>query len=263
MIVTNAGYDKITAALASGGKINIAQVAVGDGAGAAYIPTKDMTALKGEKWRGAADRVMRNSSNTDIVIVSATIPYSAGGFYVREIGVYDDAGTMIAVGNYPDSYKPVSDDGCSKDMVIECWFIVVDAADAINITADLSVVHATLEDLQSLVPKTRTINGHDLSVDFAFTKSDIGLGNVDNTADANKPVSAAQQAALNLKANLASPTFTGTVAAPTFSGTLTGTAAYANYSSHAVGLADFGLRGNYISNVAPSGGSDGDTWDQY
>lgn len=51
--------------------------------------------------------------------------------------------------------------------------------------------------------------------DNATARTNIGLGNVDNTSDANKPVSTAQQTALNLKANLAGPTFTGVPAAPT------------------------------------------------
>lgn len=73
--------------------------------------------------------------------------------------------------------------------------------------------------LESSVPETRTVNGHALTSDVTVTKSDVGLGNCDNTSDANKPVSSAQQTALDLKAPLASPTFTGTVILP--SGTVT------------------------------------------
>lgn len=67
------------------------------------------------------------------------------------------------------------------------------------------------------VPNTRTVNGHALGADVTVSKSDVGLGSVDNTADTAKPVSTAQQTALNLKANLASPTFTGTVSGITAS----------------------------------------------
>lgn len=69
--------------------------------------------------------------------------------------------------------------------------------------------------LASKVPATRTVNGHALSGDVTVTKGDVGLGSCDNTSDAGKPVSTAQQAALDLKAPLASPTFTGTVAGVT------------------------------------------------
>lgn len=70
-------------------------------------------------------------------------------------------------------------------------------------------------DNSTYVPTSRTINGNALSSDVTLSKSDVGLGNADNTSDANKPVSTAQQTALDLKANLASPTFTGTVSGVT------------------------------------------------
>jgi hypothetical protein len=78
--------------------------------------------------------------------------------------------------------------------------------------------------------KPTTLAGYGIP---AVTKADVGLGSVDNTADAAKPVSTAQQTALNLKANLASPTFTGTVTAPTFSGVLTGNATTATTATNA------------------------------
>lgn len=71
------------------------------------------------------------------------------------------------------------------------------------------------QDLSTLVPKTTTVNGKALNTNISLNKTDVGLSAVDNTSDANKPVSTAQQTALNLKANLASPTFTGTPAVPT------------------------------------------------
>lgn len=84
-----------------------------------------------------------------------------------------------------------------------------------GIEAGADVTDATNVAAAGAVMNTRTVNGHALSSDVTVTKSDVGLGNVDNTSDANKPVSTAQQTALDLKSNLASPTFTGTPAAPT------------------------------------------------
>lgn len=73
----------------------------------------------------------------------------------------------------------------------------------------------TVPELANKVPTSRTVNGHALSANVTVTKSDLSLGNVDNTSDANKPISTATQTALNLKAPLANPTFTGTVTVPT------------------------------------------------
>jgi len=88
----------------------------------------------------------------------------------------------------------------------------VAGTDATNLASQTAAI-AVLESL--VVPKTTTVNGKALTTNITLAKVDVGLGNVDNTSDANKPVSTAQQSALNLKANLASPTFTGTVAGVT------------------------------------------------
>lgn len=88
-----------------------------------------------------------------------------------------------------------------------------DIATSTQLDATNAVVatKASQVDVDSRVLKTTTVNGHALSSNVTVTQSDVGLGNVDNTSDANKPISTATQTALNLKANLASPTFTGTV----------------------------------------------------
>jgi hypothetical protein len=83
-------------------------------------------------------------------------------------------------------------------------------------TISATDVQGALNELDTeKVPTSRTVNGQALTANVTLTKSDVGLGNVDNTSDANKPVSTATQTALNLKANIASPTFTGTVTIPT------------------------------------------------
>ena len=93
------------------------------------------------------------------------------------------------------------------------------------ITGDWAVWNGTSFDKVDNTDAVATVAGRTGNV--VLTKNDVGLSNVDNTSDANKPVSTAQQTALNLKANIASPTFTGTVTAPTFSGSLSGNAATA------------------------------------
>lgn len=84
-----------------------------------------------------------------------------------------------------------------------------------TVVQNTSGINTGDQDLSGLVPKTTTVNGHLLSVNVTVTATDVGLGNVDNTSDVNKPVSTAQQTALSLKAPLASPTFTSVPLAPT------------------------------------------------
>lgn len=177
MVITQAGYDKIMSALSNSGKVNITQVAVGDGAGTAYTPVSSMTALKGEKWRGNTTKVVRNPNDPNIIIVTGIIPTAQGGFFVREIGLFDDSGTMVAVGNYPECYKPTPGSGCNKDMAIEVWIVVSDAS-AISITGDVSVAQATLGDLNQLdakyTPEIGTVTLNNTRV-YPFSDSDTTI----------------------------------------------------------------------------------------
>jgi len=145
---------------------------------------------------------------------------------------HDTDGSIKDVGIVAQKYvKPVA--GIPKTDLTSAVQASLDNADAavtgtapaassttpglVQLTGDLggTSTSPTVPGLASRVPTTRTVNGYALSADVTVTKSDITLGNVDNTSDASKPVSTATQTALNLKANLASPTFTGTVTVPT------------------------------------------------
>lgn len=151
-ITTNVGDRKILLALADKGKVELTHLAVGDGNGAEYEPTKDMTGLKREKWKGLLNKLVQHPTDPRILIATAVIPTQVGGFDVREIALYDRVGDVIAIGNYPQCYKPTPASGCSKDMTIEVWIIVADTS-VINLTADLSVAIATMGNLQQLDAK--------------------------------------------------------------------------------------------------------------
>lgn len=103
-------------------------------------------------------------------------------------------------------------------------------------------------DLSSYVPTSRTVNGQALSSDISISKSDVNLGSADNTSDADKPVSTAQQTALNLKANLASPSFTGTPTLPT--GTIATTQSAADSSTKVATTAFVTTADNLKANLA-------------
>ena len=119
------------------------------------------------------------------------------------------------------------------------------------ITGDWAVWNGTSFDKVDNTDAVATVAGRTGNV--VLTKNDVGLNNVDNTSDANKPVSTAQQTALNLKANIASPTFTGTVTAPTFSGSLSGNAAtatnvaWSGVTSKPTTLSGYGITDAYNS----------------
>ena len=146
-ILTDIGTAAMANAAAMGNKINITQFAVGDGSGTYYQPTSGMTALKNEVWRGTVSEVAQNEDSSNIIDVTGVIPSDAGGFTIREMGVFDASGKLIAVANTPDTAKVVIADGTSSEMSIKMQ-IAVSNADVINFTLDPTVIIATKRDLE-------------------------------------------------------------------------------------------------------------------
>ena len=101
-IVTDCGIQLIAAAVMEGKKINITDLAVGDGGGSYYKPNSTMTALKGEKWRGKVNRVEINEKSPNMIDVVAVIPSDVGGWTIREMGVLDETETLnVLTGRSP------------------------------------------------------------------------------------------------------------------------------------------------------------------
>jgi hypothetical protein len=146
-ILTDIGTAAMANAAAMGNKVNITQFAVGDGSGAYYQPTSGMTALKNEVWRGNVSEVVQNEDSSNIIDVTGVIPSDAGGFTIREMGVFDASRQLIAVANTPDTAKVVIADGTSSEMSIKMQ-IAVSNAEVINFTLDPTVIIATKKDLE-------------------------------------------------------------------------------------------------------------------
>ncbi|MGE4263274.1 MAG: phage tail protein [Desulfovibrio sp.] len=121
MILTVAGQAAYARAGAGGSPVQISAVAVGDGGGVAVQPAESWTALVGEVWRGAPTLVEVDADNPRLVLVEAHVPHNAGGWYAREIGLLSPEGVLLAVGNYPESYKPVLDSGVGKELMIRAY----------------------------------------------------------------------------------------------------------------------------------------------
>lgn len=121
MILTVAGQAAYARAGAGGSPVQISAVAVGDGGGVAVQPAESWTALVGEVWRGAPTLVEVDAANPRLVLVEAHVPHNAGGWYAREIGLLSPEGVLLAVGNYPESYKPVLDSGVGKELMIRAY----------------------------------------------------------------------------------------------------------------------------------------------
>ncbi len=139
-MLTLLGKAKTAAAIASGTNIDLTYVAVGD---ADYMPSEGQTALVSEKFRAQANMVYRDApANPNIVVVELVIPSSAGGWYVREGGIFDAAGDLFAIGKLPATYKPTFAEGAGKELHVKALMEVSSQAD-VSLKIDPTVVMAT------------------------------------------------------------------------------------------------------------------------
>lgn len=144
-LVTDAGSARIAQAAVSGEKVSILYFAAGDGGGTYYEPESNMTALRHEVWRGEVGNYQIDAD--DILQVGAVIPSNAGGFTVRELALFDDAGTMIAICNTPDLEKTALAEGAASELELTMQ-IVVSSTEAVTFDVDPNVINATKKDLE-------------------------------------------------------------------------------------------------------------------
>lgn len=146
-VITDKGAERITAALLPDGeKLRITHFAVGDGNGSTPTPDVSQTALVHEVYRGEVSNIHIDVDDTTRIVVEGIIPASQGGFWVREIGLYDDQGELVVVGNAPEGYKPLPSEGAGR--VLNCQvFVVVSNTDAIElkVVSDAFLPDATTE----------------------------------------------------------------------------------------------------------------------
>jgi len=141
-ILSSIGKSKLANAQVTGTTVNLTELAVGDGNGSYYEPSEDQTALKNEVWRGSINQIYVDSQNSNWVVIEAVIPTDVGGFYIREVGVFDDAGDMIAVGKYPETYKPALASGSGKDLYIRMILELSNVSD-VTLKIDPAIVLAS------------------------------------------------------------------------------------------------------------------------
>ncbi|EOC7090295.1 tail fiber protein [Escherichia coli] len=142
-VITTAGAAKLAAATAPGGrKVNITKMAVGDGGGKLPVPDAGQTGLIHEVWRHALNKITLDKRNSNYIIAELVIPPEVGGFWMRELGLYDDAGTLIAVANMAESYKPALAEGSGRSQTCR-MVIIVSSVASVELTIDTTTVMAT------------------------------------------------------------------------------------------------------------------------
>lgn len=203
-LLTNQGAAKLANAAALGTKVQITQMGVGDGGGALPTPTGTQTALIGEKRRALLNALSVDAANSSQIIAEQIIPENEGGFWIREIGLYDSDNTLIAVANCPETYKPLLAEGSGRTQTVR-MILIINSTDAVTLKIDPSVVLATRQYVDSTVIEVKAyaddlMAKHLVATDphpqYALTDSLTGV------------VGTSRNAKMNIAAASASATFT-------------------------------------------------------
>ena len=141
-ILTNQGAARLANATMLGTKLNITQMAVGDGNGTLPTPDPAQTKLINQTRIAPINSLSVDANDAGQIIAEQIIPENEGGFFIREIGLYDDDGILIAVANCPETYKPLLAEGSGRTQTIR-MILVVSSTSAITLKIDPSVVLAT------------------------------------------------------------------------------------------------------------------------
>ncbi|WP_240355306.1 phage tail protein, partial [Pectobacterium brasiliense] len=141
-LLTNIGAAKLANATALGSSLNITRMAVGDGGGTLPTPNPAQTMLINEQRRAALNSLSVDPKNPSQIIAEQVIPENEGGWWVREVGLFDDDGNLIAVANCPETYKPLLQQGSGRIQTVR-MILIVSSTDAVTLKIDPAVVLAT------------------------------------------------------------------------------------------------------------------------
>ncbi|EPA5415924.1 phage tail protein [Escherichia coli] len=141
-LLTDIGAAKLASAAALGVPLKITHMAVGDGGGVLPTPDAKQTALVNEKRRAALNMLYIDPQNSSQIIAEQVIPENEGGWWIREVGLFDESGALIAVGNCPESYKPQLAEGSGRTQTVR-MVLITSSTDNITLKIDPAVVLAT------------------------------------------------------------------------------------------------------------------------
>ncbi|EIV6946185.1 phage tail protein [Escherichia coli] len=141
-LLTDIGAAKLASAAALGVPLKITHMAVGDGGGVLPTPDAKQTALVNEKRRAALNMLYIDPQNSSQIIAEQVITENEGGWWIREVGLFDESGALIAVGNCPESYKPQLAEGSGRTQTVR-MVLITSSTDNITLKIDPAVVLAT------------------------------------------------------------------------------------------------------------------------
>ncbi|EGI1144585.1 phage tail protein [Escherichia coli] len=165
-VLTNVGAAKLANATALGAQVEITQMAVGDGNGALPTPNPAQTALVHELRRAPLNTLSIDPNNANQIIAEQVIPEDVGGWWIREIGLFDKDGDMIAVANCAETYKPQLQEGSGRVQIVRMILIVSSTA-AVTLKIDPSVVLATRQYVDDQIIQVKTYVDQQLAAHVA------------------------------------------------------------------------------------------------
>ncbi|CAI1133359.1 phage tail protein [Serratia quinivorans] len=240
-LLTDQGKALLANAAATGQKLEITQMAVGDGGGSATLPSESQTKLVNEKRRAVLNSLQVNADSGNQVIAEQVIPEDTGGWWIRELGLYDKNGVLVAVANTPDTYKPLLAEGAGRTQVVRMVLLVKGDASAV-IVADKTAVLVSRDTLDAAIAEHARSRNHPdatlLAKGFTQLSSDSNSNN-EVLAATPKAVKAVNDASLKKTDNLSDLTNKATAR-----GNLAlGNAATRNVGTEATNLMEVGAFG--------------------
>lgn len=147
--LTHYGEQVLANAIANNQPLNITKMAVGDGNGQEVIPEQTQTTLVNEVYRSTLNDISRNPQNDQQVIFELLIPSEIGGFWSREMGIFDESEKLVAIANCPASFKPILASGSGKVQVLR-MILQVSSSDAVTLSVDDGVIMVTRDELNKV-----------------------------------------------------------------------------------------------------------------
>ena len=145
-ILTEHGEERFAQAALTGEQVGFAEMAVGDGAGAEIVPTREFTGLVNELYRAPLNRVVIADQAKNVIRTEMIMLPEVGGFWLREAALYDDDGVCLAIASIPPSYKPLLSQGAGRLQALNIWISVARTADVV-LKTDPAVIIATASEV--------------------------------------------------------------------------------------------------------------------
>lgn len=168
-LLTATGKAKLANSATLGAKINFKTLKVGDGNGNYYEPTENQESLVHQVWSGNISSITVDETNTNWIITETIIPATDGGFFIREAGIFDEDGALIAISKLAATYKPIVSEGSTKDLSIKI-ILEVSNSSSVTLKIDPTVILATKADINTL---TSSVNSIKSEVAKVKNKADV------------------------------------------------------------------------------------------